>query len=146
MIRGHWRDDRGHWKDDRGHWKDDRGHWRDYRGHGKTEVLGQKPSTVPLCSPHPKQIGMGSTPSLRLGLRRCRGIFLYGFEHLQQSSVGRDISVGTATGYGLDGPGIESQCGVRFSSPVQTGPGAHPASCTMGTGSFLGLKAAKACR
>ena len=24
--------------------------------------------------------------------------------------------------------------------PVQTGPGAHPASCTMGTGSFLGVK------
>jgi len=28
---------------------------------------------------------------------------------------------------------------VRFSAPVQTGPGAHPASCTMGTGSFPGL-------
>jgi len=27
--------------------------------------------------------------------------------------------------------------GARFSTPVQTGPGAHPA---MGTGSFLGLK------
>ena len=24
--------------------------------------------------------------------------------------------------------------------PVQTGPGAHTASCTMGTGSFLGVK------
>ena len=24
--------------------------------------------------------------------------------------------------------------------PVQTGPGAHPASCTMGTGSFPGVK------
>ena len=30
--------------------------------------------------------------------------------------------------------------GARFSAPVQTGPGAHPASCTMGTGSFLGFK------
>ena len=38
------------------------------------------------------------------------------------------------TGYGLDGPGIESQWGARFSAPVQTGPGPHPASCTMGTG------------
>ena len=27
-----------------------------------------------------------------------------------------------------------------FSAPVQTGPGAHPASCTMGTGSFPGVK------
>jgi hypothetical protein len=44
------------------------------------------------------------------------------------------------TGYGLDGPGIESRWGARFSAPVQTGPGAHPASCTMGTGSFLGVK------
>ena len=30
--------------------------------------------------------------------------------------------------------------GVRFSTPVQTGPGAHPASCTMGTRSFPGVK------
>jgi hypothetical protein len=47
----------------------------------------------------------------------------------------RDSSVGIATRYGLDGPGIESRWGARFSAPVQTGPGAHPASCTMGTGS-----------
>jgi hypothetical protein len=48
--------------------------------------------------------------------------------------------VGIATGYGLDGPEIESRWGARFSAPVQTGPGAHPASCTMGTGSFPGVK------
>jgi len=30
--------------------------------------------------------------------------------------------------------------GARFSVPIQTGPGAHPASYTMGTGSFLGVK------
>jgi hypothetical protein len=35
--------------------------------------------------------------------------------------------VGIATGYGLDGPVIESRWGARFSAPVQTGPGAHPA-------------------
>jgi len=29
---------------------------------------------------------------------------------------------------------------ARFSVPVQTGPGAHAAPCTMGTGSFLGVK------
>jgi len=45
--------------------------------------------------------------------------------------------VGIATRYGLDSPGIES---VRFSAPAQTGPGAHPASCTMGTGSLPGVK------
>jgi len=30
--------------------------------------------------------------------------------------------------------------GARFSAPVQTGPGAHPASYTMVTGSFPGVK------
>jgi hypothetical protein len=30
--------------------------------------------------------------------------------------------------------------GARFFTHVQTGPGAHPASCTMGTGSFPGIK------
>jgi hypothetical protein len=30
--------------------------------------------------------------------------------------------------------------GARFSAPVQTGPGAHPASCTMGTGSLPRVK------
>ena len=52
----------------------------------------------------------------------------------------RASAVGIATRYGLDGPGIESWCGARFSGPVQTGPGAYPASCTMGTGSFPGVK------
>ena len=53
---------------------------------------------------------------------------------------GRDSSVGIATRYGLDGRGIESPVGATFSAPVQTGPGAHPASCTMGTGSFTGVE------
>jgi hypothetical protein len=51
-----------------------------------------------------------------------------------------DSSVGIVTRYGLDGPGIESQWEGRFSAPVQTGPGAHTASYTMGTGSFLGVE------
>ena len=54
--------------------------------------------------------------------------------------MGRDSSIGIATHYGLDGPGIESRWGTRFSASVQTGPGAHPASYTMGTGSFPGVK------
>jgi hypothetical protein len=29
---------------------------------------------------------------------------------------------------------------ARFSAPFQTGPGAHPASCTMSTGFFPGVK------
>ena len=47
--------------------------------------------------------------------------------------------VGIMTAYGLDGPGIESRWGARCSAPVQTGPEAHLASCTMGTGSFPGV-------
>ena len=35
---------------------------------------------------------------------------------------------------------IKSRWGARYSAPVQTGPGAHPASCTTGTGSFPGVK------
>jgi hypothetical protein len=45
------------------------------------------------------------------------------------------------TRYGLDGPGIESRLGGgRFSAPVQTGAGAHPAFYTTGIGSFPGVE------
>ena len=54
--------------------------------------------------------------------------------------------VGIATGYGLDGPGIEFRWGVRLSAPVQTGPRAQPASCTMGTESFPGVKCGRGVR
>ena len=52
--------------------------------------------------------------------------------------MSRGSSVGRATAYGLDGRGIESRWGAKFSAPVKTGPEAHPAPCTMGTGSFPG--------
>ena len=64
-------------------------------------------------------------------------VFTVGTRYFQRS---RDSSVGIATRYGLDGPGIKSRCGARFSAPVQTGSEAHPASYTMGTGSFPGVK------
>ena len=58
--------------------------------------------------------------------------------------MGRVNVVGLATGYGLDGPGIESRWGgARFSAPVQTGTEAHPSSCTVGTGSFPGVKSGR---
>jgi hypothetical protein len=50
------------------------------------------------------------------------------------------VSVGIATRYRLDGPGIESGWEARFSAPVQTGPCTHPAPYTMCTGSFPGVK------
>jgi hypothetical protein len=56
------------------------------------------------------------------------------------SKVGWDSSVGIATRCRLDGPGIESHWEAKFSAPVQTGPGVHPFSYTVGTGSFPGVK------
>jgi len=74
--------------------------------------------------------------------------FLYFLHNIHVSDVTRHFhwrtepspgrSVGIATDYGLDGPGIESRWGWNF-PPVQTGPGAHPASCTIGTGPFPGV-------
>ena len=74
--------------------------------------------------------------------------FLQSKKELRNFDILRDMrrpgsSVGIATDYGLDGPGIESRLGARFSA-VQIDPGAHPASCTRGTGSFPGYKAAGA--
>ena len=54
--------------------------------------------------------------------------------------MGRDSSVGIATRYGMDAPGIEFRWGARFFAPLQTVPGAHPASFTMGTSSLPGVK------
>jgi len=51
--------------------------------------------------------------------------------------------VGIAIGYGLDDTGIEYRWEARFSAPVLTGPGAHPASCTMRTESFPGVKSGR---
>ena len=56
------------------------------------------------------------------------------------SLLGRYSSVGIATRYGLDGPGIEFRWGARFSANVQTIAGAYPVSYTMGAGSFPGVK------
>jgi len=58
-------------------------------------------------------------------------------------TVSRDSSVGIATDYGLDAPG-SNPSGNEIFPPVHNGSGAHPASCTMGTGSFLGVDAAEA--
>jgi hypothetical protein len=56
---------------------------------------------------------------------------------------GPGSSVGIVTGYVLDGAGIESRWGQDL-PPIQTSPRVHPASCTMGTGSFPGVEVAGA--
>jgi len=48
----------------------------------------------------------------------------------------RDSVVGIMTGYGLDGQAIESRWRGEIFQTIQTGPGAHPASCTMCTESL----------
>ena len=50
---------------------------------------------------------------------RCRFLqFCYFFSNFVSTllllSLGRDSSVGIATGYGMDGPGIESRCWRDF--------------------------------
>ena len=52
---------------------------------------------------------------------------------------GPGSSVGIATELGAGRSRIESRRGRDF-PPVQTNPEAHPASCTVGTGSFPGVK------
>jgi len=53
---------------------------------------------------------------------------------------GPGSSVGIATELWVGRSGDRNPLAARFSAPVQTSPGAHPASCTMGTGSFPGVK------
>jgi hypothetical protein len=60
--------------------------------------------------------------------------------HTNIHTMGRVSSVDIVTRYRLGSLGIESQWGARLSTPVQTGPGAYPASYTMGTGPFPGVK------
>jgi len=48
---------------------------------------------------------------------------------------GQNGVVDIGTRYGLDGPEFETQGGV-FSKPVHSGPGAQPASYTMGIGAL----------
>jgi hypothetical protein len=53
--------------------------------------------------------------------------------------VGRNSSVDIATGYGLDGPGIEPRWGLDFCTRPDSPWGVHPVSYKMGTGSFPGV-------
>ena len=55
--------------------------------------------------------------------------------------VGRDGSVGIATGYGLEGPGIESRWGSEIFRTFPDRPGFQPASYISGYRAFPGSKA-----
>jgi hypothetical protein len=55
-------------------------------------------------------------------------------------SVGRDSSVGIATRYGMDGPGIGSRCGARFFSTRPDRPWGPPSLLYNGYRVILGVK------
>ena len=54
------------------------------------------------------------------------------------SRPGNSVGIATELPAGRSGDRIPVE--ARFSAPVQTGPGTHPASYTMGTRSFPGVK------
>ena len=74
----------------------------------------------------------GGAPYLELGGR----IIIKGKVYCEWARMAQPVQR-LPTGWTVRGsnPG-----GAGFSAPVQTGPEAHPASCTMGTGSFPGVK------
>ena len=59
---------------------------------------------------------------------------------LLECGPGSSVGIGMAKGWTVRGsnPG-----GAKFSAPLQTGSGAHSASCTMDTGSFPGVKSGR---
>ena len=69
----------------------------------------------------------------------CVCVYIY-----KKVKCGPGSSVGIATELRAGRSGIETRWGRDF-PPVQTGPGAHPASWKMGTGSFPGVSATGAC-
>jgi hypothetical protein len=83
-----------------------------------------------------------STTKFTLPQKPCLTTACKKFRTGLKTSCGASSSVGIATDYGLDGPRIESRWGGGVASfpPGQTGPGAHPAFCTKGTGSLPGVK------
>ena len=61
------------------------------------------------------------------------------FHDVTSFTNARDSSVDIATHYELHCAGIECRQGMRFSAPVQTGPGAYPVFCTMVPGHSPGV-------
>ena len=72
------------------------------------------------------------------GRRLCIQLRLH-FKYIDMNISGLGSSVGIATDYGLDGP-ESNPGGDEIFHPFRQALEAHPASCKMGTGSFLGVK------
>jgi len=72
--------------------------------------------------------------------RNCliqKQIYIFLYLHIFIGESGSSDGIATELRAGRSE--IECRWG-RYFPPVQTGPGAHPASCKMGTGSFPGVK------
>jgi len=68
-------------------------------------------------------------------LERVRPYGKLGFMGTTVVFNGQDTIVGIVTNYGLDSPGFVTH-GGKNPVNVQTGPEAHPVSCTLGTRSL----------
>ena len=122
-------------------------------------TFGTSPTCFSACAPPSRR----TTGPVTWKTNYCYNIIIYGFNSVVYMSrkyilvyykktkyyshvfpsvykiQGPGSSVGIATELWAGRSGTESRWGRDF-PPVQTGPGAHPASCTMGTGSFPGVK------
>jgi len=56
--------------------------------------------------------------------------------YISSNGPGSSVSIGTGQAGRSEG---QIPVGARFTAHFQTGYGVHPASCTMGTGSFPGV-------
>jgi hypothetical protein len=80
----------------------------------------------------------GSCTLVHINCKFCNILLLntQDIHNLYTYLVGSRIAVGIVSWRSGD----RIPVGARFSAPLQTGPGAHPASYAMVTGSFLGVK------
>jgi hypothetical protein len=67
----------------------------------------------------------------------------YGICHASALTSGPGSSVGIANRVRVERSGDRIPVEATFSVPIQTGPGAHTASCTLGTGSLPGVKSGR---
>jgi hypothetical protein len=96
------------------------------------------PHPLSFSHPLPSSIFITLLSPLILSHPQAFPIFMIRYSYIVWSGLGS--SVGIATGYGLDGPGIESRWRRDFPHLCRL---AHPASCTMGTGSFPGIESGR---
>ena len=111
----------------------------------KLNISSTQLSILPILSPGPLQDSTSIsnnvapvTAVIIVNSSNCH-YFINIYTIIKKLHCGPGSSVGIATKLGLDGPG-SNPGGDRDFPPVHTGPGAHPASCKMGTGSFPVVK------